>query len=856
MEVLAKGFSKPTTRIQKLREEIFNAVPALEADRAVLLTESYKATENEPVIIRRAKAVAAVLRGIPTALREGELISGVMAEGVHNCQVYPEFSYQWIINEFDTMATRMADPFVITTDTKEKMRQAFSYWDGKTTHALATSYMSQKCLEAQSQGVFSVGNYYFNGVGHICVDYGKVLRLGFSGILKEVAEAKNKLSISDPKCLKKREFYDAVTIIYTAAIDFAHRYADLAAKEAEKADGQRKQELLQMAANCLQVPEYPAANWWEALQSFWFVQLIMQLESNGHSVSPGRFDQYMYPYLKMDQVVSPDVAQELLDSLWIKMNDLNKTRDEISDQAFAGYQCFQNIQCGGQTEEGEDATNELSYMMIDASAHVAMASPSFSIRYWSKSPDEFLFRACELVRLGYGYPAMYNDEVIIPALENRGVTLRDARNYSLIGCVEPTIPHKTLGWHDAGFFNISKILEITLHNGRVGQLQMGPKSGEAADFHSLEELMKAYKTQMKYFVALLVEACNAVDLAHMERCPLPFESALVDDCIVRGLSAEEGGAVYNFSGPQAFGVADNGDSLMAIKKHVFEKQEVAMTDLIEALDHNFGYPDMTGKVTRMFGGGQTGGTYAKEPSEDMDKRQIYEIVKRLLSANGEMNVCQVRQQLENNSNSGDTNERYRQIRKIVEQTTWFGNDDDEVDRLAREAGQIYAKEVEKYTNPRGGKFQAGCYPVSANVLFGKDVAALPDGRLAWEPLADGVSPRAGCDTNGPTAAAMSVCKLGHEIYSNGTLYNQKYVPSALAGDEGLKRFEAVVRAYFEGKGMHVQFNVIDRATLVDAQQHPEQHKDLVVRVAGYSAQFISLAKEVQDNIIDRSELKC
>ena len=861
MDVLAKGFTQPTDRIKALKNAIYDATPTVEADRAELVTASYKETEGLPIIIRRAKAVEKILTEIPIAVRDNELITGSLTVSVHGCQIYPEYSFDWVEKEFDTMATRMADPFEIPKDTAKRLHNAFLYWPGKTTSDLATSYMSQPCLDAQANGVFTVGNYYFNGVGHVCVDYGKVLAKGFSGIIMEAEAQKAKLSGAVPADIKKRDFYDAVIITYKAAITYAHRYADLCDQLAAR-DGKptRKAELTQIAANCRRVPEFPATNWWEALQSFWFVQLILQIESSGHSISPGRFDQYMYPYLAADKSISKEFAQELLDNVWIKFNDLNKTRDAVSDQAFAGYAIFQNIQCGGIDEDGVDATNPLSYMMIDAAAHVAMAAPSFSIRYSNKTPDEFLYRACELVRLGYGYPAMYNDEVIIPAMMNRGIPLRDARGYCIIGCVEPQVPHKTEGWHDAAFFNIAKVLDITLHNGRNGQVQLGPKTGEMKDFKNLGELMAAYKKQMEYFVKLLVEADNAVDYAHAERAPLPFESALVDDCLGRGMSMQEGGAIYNFTGPQAFGVADNGDSFAAIQKHVFENGEVSMAELQEAMDHNFGYPDETGKLATWFGTGCCAAA-GNTSLAGMDERQIYEAVKKILTANGSIDINELQQSLQGGTTQSaapaatGNDARYQQIKRIMENTTWFGNDDDVVDIITREAGQIYAREVQKYKNPRGGQFQAGCYPVSANVLFGKDVAPLPDGRLAWTPLADGVSPRAGCDTNGPTAAVMSVAKLEHETFSNGTLYNQKFSPSALAGDEGLKRFAALCRAYFDNKGMHVQFNVIDKATLVDAQKHPEQHKDLVVRVAGYSAQFISLAKEVQDNIIDRTEFE-
>ncbi len=840
--MIAKGFTEPTERVKRLKRAIVDATPYVESERAVLVTESYKETEGLSPIMRRAKAAEKIFNNIPITIHEDELVVGAITKNLRSTEICPEFSYDWVEKEFDTMGSRIADPFQIPKDTAAELHEAFKYWDGKTTSALADSYMSQETKDCIANGVFTVGNYFYGGVGHVCVDYGKVLEIGFTGIIKQVVETMNKMDTSDPEYIKKRSFYEALVITYTAAINFAHRYAAKAREMASTCpDPVRKAELLQIAANCDRVPENGATNFFEACQAFWFVQILLQIEANGHSISPGRFDQYMYPYLAADKNISKEFAQELVDCIWVKLNDVNKTRDEISAQAFAGYAVFQNLCVGGQTEDGLDATNDVSYMCMEAVAHVKLPAPSFSIRVHQNTPDEFLYRACEVTRLGLGVPAMYNDEVIVPALCNRGVSLADARSYCIIGCVEPQCPHKTEGWHDAAFFNIAKVLEITLNNGKVGDKQLGPQTGDMTTFTSMDDIFAAYKKQMEYFVYHLAEADNCVDLAHAARAPLPFLSALVDDCIGRGKSVQEGGAIYNFTGPQAFGVADSGDSLCAIKKHVFDNKEVTMAQLKEALANNFGY-------------GTT--TTASAPASDCsDESKIYEAVKRILSNNGSINLADLQAQLSQPQAAAPAcgNGDYEHIKRVMEKTPWFGNDDDEVDMIARKCGQIYSHEVEKYKNPRGGQFQAGCYPVSANVLFGKDVSALPDGRLAKAPLADGVSPRQGKDTNGPTAAAMSVAKLDHENYSNGTLYNQKFLPSALAGDEGLMRFSSVVRSYFDHKGMHVQFNVIDRATLLAAQANPEQYKDLVVRVAGYSAQFTVLAKEVQDDIISRTE---
>ncbi|ERK31773.1 glycyl radical protein [Clostridium intestinale] len=841
--MISKGFSKPTERVERLKRMIVDATPYVESERAVLVTESYKETEGLSPILRRAKAVEKIFNNLPITIRPDELVVGAITKNPRSTEICPEFSYEWVAKEFETMATRVADPFEIPKETARELEEAFSYWDGKTTSALADSYMSQEAKDCMANGVFTVGNYFYGGVGHICVDYGKILKKGFRGIIAEVVEAMNRMDKKDTDYIKKQQFYNAVIISYNAAINFAHRYANKARElAAVELNPTRKAELLQIAANCDKVPENGSSNFYEACQSFWFIQIMVQIESNGHSISPGRFDQYMYPYLKADKGISKEFAQELVDCIWIKLNDINKTRDEISAQAFAGYAVFQNLCVGGQNEEGLDATNEVSYMCMEATAHVKLPAPSFSIRVWQGTPDEFLLRACEVARLGLGVPAMYNDEVIIPSLVNRGVSLRDARNYCIIGCVEPQCPNKTEGWHDAAFFNVAKILEITLNNGKVGNKQLGPVTGEMTSFKSIDDFYTAFKKQMEYFVYYLVEADNCVDYAHAERAPLPFLSAMVDDCIGRGKSVQEGGAIYNFTGPQAFGIADTGDSVYAIQKHVFEDKTITIEQLKAALDANFGACEETVACT-------------STSTMDATEMQIYEAVKKILSNAGSIDLADIQNQVisgfkaSQSQVSGD----FESIRRLLDNTPSFGNDIDEVDMVARKCAQLYCFEVEKYTNPRGGQFQAGIYPVSANVLFGKDVAALPNGRPAKKPLADGVSPRSGKDHSGPTAAANSVAKLDHFVASNGTLYNQKFLPSAVAGDTGLQNFSSVVRSYFDHKGMHVQFNVIDKQTLLAAQKDPQKYKDLVVRVAGYSAQFVVLAKEVQDDIISRTE---
>ena len=846
--MLAKGFSKPAQRILELKDTIMNATPYVESSRAILVTKADQENIHQPVVIKRAKALEKILHHLPVVIRDHELIVGSTCVNPRSVQIYPEFSCEWIEAEFETMKTRSADPFILPEETKSELREVFKYWKGRTVSDLALSYMSEEARRCFDLGVYAIGNYLYGGIGHINVDYGKILAVGCRGILDEIEAAEAKLDITAPDYRKKHQFYEAVRIVYQGVIVFANRYAQEALRLADsEADPKRKAELLEIAKVCSKVPEYGAANFREACQSFWFTHLILQLESNGHSVSPGRFDQYMYPYYQMGSVDNAEVL-ELISCLWVKFNDINKIRDDKYAQAFAGYQAFQNLCVGGQNQEGFDATNELSYLCMEAAATVKMPSPSFSIRVWQGTPDEFLYRACEVVRLGLGVPAMYNDEVIIPALCGRGVALADARDYCLIGCVEPSIPGKTEGWHDSAFFNVAKVLEITLNAGKIGNEQIGPVTKAMTDMQDIEEVFRAYQEQMEYFVYRLSEANNSTDYAHLERMPLPYLSALVDDCIKRGQTVQEGGAVYNFTGPQAVGLADAGDSIYAIQKNVFADGKVTMAELKAALANNFGAAAVNANPND--------GSKINISHDFMTEAELYQKIRAILMESKTVDLAPFTKQLDHVPMVQTTNadlQRCEEIGRIMDAADSFGNDIDEVDFIARRCGQIYCKEVEKYKNPRNGIFQAGMYPVSSNVIFGKDVQALPDGRKAYLPLADGVSPRAGKDQAGPTAAANSVAKLDHFIASNGTLYNQKFLPAALAGDQGLKNFSSIVRGYFDRKGMHVQFNVVDRETLYAAQKEPEKYKDLIVRVAGYSAQFIVLNKEVQDDIINRTE---
>ena len=825
-------------RITKLVEDLYAKMPEIESARAVLITESYRRTEGEPIIIRRAKAFAHILENLPIVIRDQELIVGSTTIAPRGCQTYPEFSYEWLEDEFDTVETRSADPFYISEQTKQELKAANAYWKGKTTSELATSYMEPQTLLAMEHNMFTPGNYFYNGVGHVTVKYGEVLEIGFSGIRAKAEAELAKLSLADGDYQKRSRFLEAVMISCDAAVTYARRYAKLALEEAEKCtDPVRKMELLVIAQNCANVPEKGANGFYEACQSFWFVQQLLQIESSGHSISPGRFDQYMYPDYKKDLdsgKITRAQAQELMDCIWVKLNDLNKCRDAASAEGFAGYSLFQNLIAGGQNAEGIDVTNDLSFMSIQASMHVFLPQPSLSVRVWNGTPHEFLIKAAELTRTGIGLPAYYNDEVIIPSLVSRGLTLEDARDYNIIGCVEPQKAGKTEGWHDAAFFNMCRPLELVFSNGKDKGAQVGPETGDVEKMETFEEFFHAYEIQMDYAIKLLVNADNAIDMAHAERCPLPFLSSMVDDCMKRGKSVQEGGAVYNFTGPQGFGVANMADSLYAVKQLVFDEKKVTMKELKQALMLNYGKG------------------LAQEDLAALASDTV-SVMRSSGETVGEAEIAAVLKTIHALSESEEVKENGERILKLIEEVPKFGNDIPEVDAFARKVAYTYTKPLLNYRNPRGGMFQAGLYPVSANVPLGAQTGATPDGRLAHTPVADGVSPSAGKDVNGPTAAANSVARLDHYIASNGTLFNQKFHPSALSGRRGLENFAGLIRSYFDQKGSHMQFNVVSRETLLDAQKHPEQYKHLVVRVAGYSALFTTLSKSLQDDIIRRTE---
>ena len=827
-------------RIARLIHDLYANMPEIEADRAELVTESYKQTEHLPIIKRRSAAFRHILENIPIVIREGELIVGSSSIAPRGCQTFPEFSYEWLPPEYETIATREADPFYISPDTIRRLEAVHPYWKGKTVSDLAAANMDPEVLDVfMNHGIFTVGNYFYNGVGHVNVNYEKVINCGLETYIEECKAQLATLTRGQGDYAEKRNFWESVIESCEAVITYARRYSDLALSlAADCTDSDRKAELLTIAEACDHVPAKPARSFHEACQGFWFIQQLMQMESSGHSISPGRFDQYMYPFFKADLdagKITYESAQELIDCIWVKLNDLNKVRDAASAEGFAGYGLFQNLIVGGQDEYGLDATNDLSYMCMEAQMHVRLPQPSLSIRVWNGSPHSLLIKAAAVTREGMGVPAFYNDEVIIPSMMSRGYTLEDARGYCIIGCVEPSACHKTDGWHDAAFFNMVRPLELVFSSGMDKGEQIGPKTMDVLEMTSFEQFFDAYKAQQEFFIEMMAQADNAVDAAHAVRCPLPFESCLIDDCIANGKSVQEGGCHYNFTGPQGFGIANVADSLAVMRKLVFEDGVITMAEMKQALADNFGKGATNKRAMELT-------TDAAKLLDAEGKEVNADLIKAIYM--GFKNASHI---------SADKKARYDEMLNTIADVPKYGNDLREVDLFAREVGQTYTKPLLAHTNPRGGMFHAGLYPVSANVPLGHQAGASPDGRLSNTPIADGVGPMSGRDVKGPTATANSVSRLDLGDASNGTLLNQKFHPSALAGEMGLEKFVAYLRGFFDQKGMHVQYNVISRETLLDAQAQPENYKTLVVRVAGYSALFTTLSRSLQDDIISRTE---
>jgi len=806
----------PFSRINAWRKQFIETPLSVSPDRAILWTEKFKENKDKPHNIRCAEAFAHVLENVPIEIGKYELILGNMAAPPRSAPIFPEFSYEWLVHEMESepFEQRKGDRFLITDETKNALKGIQEFWKKETVHDYAKSLMDEDTLKGTAsygKGVYLLGNYFFGGVGHTSPRYELIYEKGWKGIRETVEEKLTALDEFAPENVSKRQFYKAQLICLDGISTYIRRYAALAREMAQKTTGDRKKELLNMAENCEWVSENPPRTFWEALQLWWILTVAITIESNGHSIHWGRFDQHLYPFFKKDLangVVTFDFIQELIEGAWIRISELTKIRDAGSTKAFGGVELGgPSLTVGGQTPDGLDATNELSFMCVDALMHVRLNAPWMTSRWHANSPHEWWVKVTKAAKVGLGMPSFFNDEVIIPSMVNRGRKIEDARDYGALGCVEPDAGGREYGWHDAAFFNMNKVLELAINNGQCidcneecprhgvcagANSQLGIRTGSLADFKSFEEVKEAYRKQMKYWVDNLVKAEIAMDVAHQTIKPLPYLSLLIEDCTEKGVDVTAGGARYNFIGPQGVGTSNVADGLSAINHLVFKEKKVTGETFLEALKNNW---------------------------------EGHEALYALVNSS---------------------------------KVPHFGNDDEEADQLGWFGAKTYCELLERRPTPHGGEFQAGLYPVSANIPCGAMQGATPDGRKAGEAVADGISPvhtgRGSHDISGPTAVVKSVSRLDHGIASNGTLLNMRFTPSTMAGDVGDENFIGMMKVYFQRKGMHNQINVISRETLEDAMQHPEKHKGLIVRVAGYSAFFTELDPSVQMDILERTEL--
>lgn len=760
-----------TPRIERLKTALFESQREISLERALLYTESHKTTEGEHTLIRRAKATAYVLDNVDISIREDELIAGNRTVNARAGIASPEMDPYWIEKELDIFASRPQDKFFISEQDKEIYRdQLLSYWSERSMKDFINAQIPAEVKEAVGQKVFSV-NQTDKGQGHIIIDFDRLLDNGLGALLDEMQG----LALSNPS----NKFYQSVALLLEASIRHIYRYAELADKMAKETDDiERKAELVKIANISQKIATDKPHSFYEACQLFWYMNIVLQHESNASSLSLGRFDQYMMPFYQqsIEDGESPALLQELLESLWIKTNDIVLLRSSSSAKFFAGFPTGYTILLGGLNQTGKSAVNTLSSLCLDAYQSIQLPQPNLGVRVNEFIDRGFLMKTAETIRLGTGIPQIFNDEVVIPAFLNRGVSLEDSRDYSVVGCVELSIPGKTYGLHDIAMFNLLKVMELTM--------QRNADNPEV----SFDSLVAEIRQDIKHYVKLMVEGSNICDVGHRDWAPVPLLSSFISDCIETGQDITYGGARYNFSGVQGIGIANLSDSLLALKRYVFEEGRSSFKDFIDVLNANFNVPDGERIRTRL-----------------MNKYEKY------------------------------------------------GNDIDEVDNLGSELLRLFCKEVEQYDNPRGGKFTPGSYTVSAHVPLGAVVGATADGRLSGEQLADGgLSPMLGKDQLGPTAVLKSVSKLDNYLLSNGSLLNVKFTPATLEGAHGLSKLSDFVRAFMKLKLQHVQFNVMNAETLKKAQQKPEDYAGLVVRVAGYSAFFVELSKEIQDDIIRRT----
>jgi len=788
-------------------------------DAAELITEAYQTHSGAPAIIKRAYAMENILDRAPIFIFPHELLVGNLCCDKKGAPVFPEFGFNWVVDEMrdglmDYSEQRTHDYFKYSKDTQNRLEKLRDFWDGKTINDAVRTMVDEEMLKGShdGKGMFFADAYIFCGAGHLGLEYDRLLSLGLGGIGALIEENSKKVDLTDVDAPNKRAFYTAEKIVNAACSRHIARYAVRALELASaETDSTRAAELREIADICEHLSTKPPRTFREALQLVIFATDFVLLECNGHSISYGRFDRYLYPFFKADMESGASTraaCQELIENFFIKVWDLNKLRNHILIKTFGnggvGGTC---LTVGGIDKQGNDITNELTFMTLDAHAHTRIPCPWLAVRMHNKTPRELKVKIANLIRMGTGEPKIFNDEVAIPSMLSSNVSLEDARDYQVVGCVEPDPTGKAYGWKDCGHMNIARVLELAVNDGRcfncgpdcerwekcgkVGD-QLGLKTGSLADMKSFDEVLNAYDKQMEYWCDRQIAFLNAVDIAHQTVYPLPLLSQFMDGCVERGTDITHGGTNYNFTGPQGVGIGTAGDGLSTIKQLVFDEKKVTGRELLDAVIANWnGYEDL----------------YAYVNSDRVHH---------------------------------------------------YGNDDDYADELTKFAMDTWCKHIEHKPNTRGGFYQPGAYSVTVNVAHGQNQWASPDGRVAFEPLSDcmgAVHTKLGShDISGPTAILKSVTKLDHARATNGTLLNWKFSPGSLAGDSGRENFIALMEEYISRLGMHSQFTVANQETLIAAQKNPEDYRDLLVRVAGYSAYFVELNRALQDDIIGRTSL--
>ncbi|GAA0070914.1 glycyl radical protein [Clostridium sardiniense] len=795
-------FGLLTNRMYDFREELLETKASVDATRAILTTEAYREHADKPIIVKRAYMLKNILEKMPIFIEKQTLIVGNQAKANRAAPIFPEYAMDWVARELDEFEKRDGDVFYIDEETKEELRNIAPYWEHNTTFDKGLANIPPNSRVLYDLGIIKAEGNITSGDAHIAVDYGRIMKNGLKEYEERTIAARDALDLTDFHNIKKYHFYEAILIVMDAIKTFAKRYSNLAKDmAANENDETRKMELIEIARIMDKVPYGPSDSFYEAVQSMWFIHLILQIESNGHSLSYGRMDQYLYPYLEKDLEsgnITEDKAVELLTNLWLKTFTINKIRSWSHTQFSAGSPLYQNVTVGGQTIDKKDAVNKLSYLILKSVAQTKLPQPNLTVRYHKGLDDKFMNEAIEVLKLGTGMPAFNSDEVIIPSFIEKGVTEEDAYNYSAIGCVEVAVPGKW-GYRCTGmsFINFPKTLLIAMNEGvdPASKTKLVEGLTHFDNMTSYEELKEAWDITIREFTKHSVIIENCCDLVLEDDVPDVLCSALTEDCIGRGKPLKEGGAIYDFISGLQVGIANLADSLAAIKKLVFEEKKISTTELWNALMEDFA----------------------------SDKGKMIQ-------------------------------------KALIEDAPKYGNDDDYVDKLVVDAYNTYIEEVKKYPNTRygrgpiGGVRYAGTSSISANVGQGKGTLATPDGRNAGTPLAEGCSPSHAMDQNGPTAVFKTVSKLPTREITGGVLLNQKVTPAMLSTEENKIKLAMLIRTFFNRlEGFHVQYNVVSRDTLLDAQASPEKHRDLIVRVAGYSAFFNVLSKQTQDDIIERTE---